>query len=129
MKRVTPQAPLPALGSFVAGPLGPLLGRDITLAVMDFAHSPEDEAFRAELRGWLDENLQAFFADYADDADRLNGSCCPRADIPNVSKAAKVARQNNFARCEAMRKTRARYLFNGCFTCLDPLSCKRLRSL
>jgi alkylation response protein AidB-like acyl-CoA dehydrogenase len=27
---------------------------------VDFAYTPEDEAFRAELRGWLDENLPPF---------------------------------------------------------------------
>ncbi len=30
---------------------------------MDFSYTPEDEAFRAELRGWLDENLPAFRAE------------------------------------------------------------------
>ncbi|MBA3653263.1 MAG: acyl-CoA dehydrogenase family protein [Actinobacteria bacterium] len=34
---------------------------------MDFAYLPEDDAFRAELRGWLDENLPKFFAEYGDD--------------------------------------------------------------
>jgi alkylation response protein AidB-like acyl-CoA dehydrogenase len=33
---------------------------------MDFAHSAEDEAFRAELRGWLDENLPRFFTLHQD---------------------------------------------------------------
>ena len=27
---------------------------------MDFAYTPEDEAFRSELREWLDENLREF---------------------------------------------------------------------
>jgi alkylation response protein AidB-like acyl-CoA dehydrogenase len=34
---------------------------------MDFAYTPEDEAFRDELRGWLDEHLPKFLADYAGD--------------------------------------------------------------
>jgi alkylation response protein AidB-like acyl-CoA dehydrogenase len=36
---------------------------------MDFAYLPEDDAFRAELRGWLDENLPRFFSEFSDDAD------------------------------------------------------------
>ncbi len=34
---------------------------------MDFAYLPEDDAFRAELRGWLDENLPKFFSEFGDD--------------------------------------------------------------
>jgi alkylation response protein AidB-like acyl-CoA dehydrogenase len=34
---------------------------------MDFAYEPEDEAFRADLRGWLEENLTKFFSEYADE--------------------------------------------------------------
>jgi alkylation response protein AidB-like acyl-CoA dehydrogenase len=34
---------------------------------MDFAYEPEDDAFRAELREWLDENLTKFFAEYEDE--------------------------------------------------------------
>jgi alkylation response protein AidB-like acyl-CoA dehydrogenase len=34
---------------------------------MDFAYEPEDDAFRAELRAWLDENLTKFFAEYGDE--------------------------------------------------------------
>jgi alkylation response protein AidB-like acyl-CoA dehydrogenase len=34
---------------------------------MDFAYEPEDEAFRAELRGWLEENLTKFFSEYEDE--------------------------------------------------------------
>lgn len=40
---------------------------------MDFAHSPEDEAFRAELRAWLDENVPAFFTDAGDEGDSGGG--------------------------------------------------------
>jgi hypothetical protein len=37
---------------------------------MDFALAPEDEAFRDELRAWLDEHLPPFLAseELADDA-------------------------------------------------------------
>jgi alkylation response protein AidB-like acyl-CoA dehydrogenase len=34
---------------------------------MDFAYEPEDDAFRAELREWLDENLTKFFSEYEDE--------------------------------------------------------------
>jgi alkylation response protein AidB-like acyl-CoA dehydrogenase len=34
---------------------------------MDFAYEPEDEAFRADLRGWLEENLVKFFAEFEDE--------------------------------------------------------------
>ncbi len=36
---------------------------------MDFAYSPEDIAFRDELRAWLDENLPKFLADWGGDED------------------------------------------------------------
>jgi alkylation response protein AidB-like acyl-CoA dehydrogenase len=37
---------------------------------VDFAHSPEDIAFRDELRAWLEENLPKFLADWGgDEAD------------------------------------------------------------
>ena len=38
---------------------------------MDFAFTPEDEAFRAELRDWLDENLRDF--NDASDVDHTKG--------------------------------------------------------
>src|SRR5687768_13329027 len=34
---------------------------------MDFAYTAEDEAFRQELRDWLDENLSKFLAEWADE--------------------------------------------------------------
>ncbi|MDQ1375322.1 MAG: hypothetical protein QOJ09_2660 [Actinomycetota bacterium] len=34
---------------------------------MDFAYEPEDDAFRAELRDWLEENLTKFFSEYSDE--------------------------------------------------------------
>lgn len=36
---------------------------------MDFAYSEKDEAFRAELRGWLDEELPKFLAEWSSDDD------------------------------------------------------------
>ena len=36
---------------------------------MDFAYTDEDEAFRAELLGWLDEHLQPFLDEWADTGD------------------------------------------------------------
>ena len=40
---------------------------------MDFAFTAEDEAFRDELRGWLDENLPKFLADWGADDDPGGG--------------------------------------------------------
>lgn len=36
---------------------------------MDFAYSPEDEAFRAELKSWLDEELPKFLVEWADSSE------------------------------------------------------------
>lgn len=36
---------------------------------MDFAYSERDEAFRAELRGWLDEELPKFLVEWSSDDD------------------------------------------------------------
>lgn len=36
---------------------------------MDFAYSEQDEAFRAELRGWLDEELPKFLTEWSSDDD------------------------------------------------------------
>jgi alkylation response protein AidB-like acyl-CoA dehydrogenase len=40
---------------------------------MDFSHTPEDEAFRDELRGWLEVNLPKFLADWGGDDDPGGG--------------------------------------------------------
>jgi alkylation response protein AidB-like acyl-CoA dehydrogenase len=40
---------------------------------MDFAYAPEDEAFRTELRNWLDENLPKFFSEHGDDGQAEDG--------------------------------------------------------
>ena len=34
---------------------------------MDFSHSESDEAFRAELVDWLDENLPKFLAEWSEE--------------------------------------------------------------
>ena len=36
---------------------------------MDFALAPEDEAFRSELRDWLDEHLPRFLAEWAEEKE------------------------------------------------------------
>ena len=41
---------------------------------MDFALAPEDEAFRAELRGWLDVELPAFLAEWGERDEPEGGS-------------------------------------------------------
>src|SRR5215468_11522080 len=41
---------------------------------MDFAYSPEDIAFRDELREWLEENLPKFLADWGGDEDLPSGA-------------------------------------------------------
>jgi hypothetical protein len=40
---------------------------------MDFSHTPEDEAFRDELRSWLEEHLPKFLADWGGDDDPGGG--------------------------------------------------------
>ena len=40
---------------------------------MDFSLAPEDEAFRDELRGWLDEHLEQFLIETDDDEQRVAG--------------------------------------------------------
>ena len=40
---------------------------------MDFCLHAEDEAFRDELRGWLDEHLPKFLADWGGDDDQSGG--------------------------------------------------------
>ena len=47
---------------------------------MDFAYSDEDEAFRAELREWLEENLPKFLADWdTSDDDSAEAAASPNA--------------------------------------------------
>ena len=59
---------------------------------MDFAYTPEDEAFRDELRGWLDEHLPKFLADWGADDDqsggRQGGGHRPHAGAPQGLAAA-----------------------------------------
>ncbi|MGH9096092.1 MAG: acyl-CoA dehydrogenase family protein, partial [Acidimicrobiales bacterium] len=40
---------------------------------MDFSLAPEDEAFRDELRGWLDEHLERFLIETDDEDQRAAG--------------------------------------------------------
>ena len=53
---------------------------------MDFAHEPEDEAFRDELRAWLDEHLPKFLADWGSDEDPGGGA--RRGHRPHARSAA-----------------------------------------
>ena len=48
---------------------------------MDFAHTREDEAFRDEYRGWLDEHLPAFLEEWSDEegADPGSGDAAERS--------------------------------------------------
>ena len=41
---------------------------------MDFALAPEDEAFRDELRGWLDVHLPKFLAEWGDKDESESGA-------------------------------------------------------
>ena len=49
---------------------------DVSFLGMDFAYTAEDEAFRAELVDWLDENLEKFLADWptGEDAEEAAGA-------------------------------------------------------
>ena len=49
---------------------------------MDFAYTDEDEAFRDELVGWLDEHLPKFLAEWSEDERRH------RDDADSASPAA-----------------------------------------
>jgi alkylation response protein AidB-like acyl-CoA dehydrogenase len=50
-----------------------------TVAAVDFALEPEDEAFRDELRAWLDEHLPPFLEkEELDDGARLSGTASQR---------------------------------------------------
>ena len=40
---------------------------------MDFAHTAQDEAFRDELTGWLDEHLPTFLAEWSEDREPPTG--------------------------------------------------------
>ncbi|MBV8691917.1 MAG: acyl-CoA dehydrogenase family protein, partial [Actinobacteria bacterium] len=40
---------------------------------MDFAYAPEDEAFRAELRAWLEDNVPKFFAEFGEEGADAEG--------------------------------------------------------
>ena len=50
---------------------------------MDFAFTPEDEAFRDELRAWLDEHLPKFLADWGGDDDQ---AAAERRHVASVSR-------------------------------------------
>jgi len=54
---------------------------------VDFADTPEDEAFRDELRGWLDENLPKFLAEFSADDDPGGGQVAGVARTQERRKA------------------------------------------
>ncbi len=54
---------------------------------MDFAHTAEDEAFRDELRGWLDEHLDPFLAEWSED-EAPSHDTAPEANGPAGGDAA-----------------------------------------
>ena len=55
---------------------------------MDFAYSAEDEAFRDELRAWLDENLPKFLADWGGDEDPGGGRAGGTASSVHAARSA-----------------------------------------
>jgi alkylation response protein AidB-like acyl-CoA dehydrogenase len=58
---------------------------------MDFAYSPEDIAFRDELRAWLEENLPKFLADWGGDEEIPSGAVASSGSAAPVGKAAAAA--------------------------------------
>jgi alkylation response protein AidB-like acyl-CoA dehydrogenase len=58
---------------------------------MDFAYSPEDITFRDEFRGWLEENLPKFLADWGGDEDLLPVAVASSGSAAAVGKAAAAA--------------------------------------
>ena len=55
---------------------------------MDFSHTPEDEAFRDELRSWLDVNLPKFLADWGGDDDP-GGGRLPAGNVARTQERRK----------------------------------------
>lgn len=53
---------------------------------MDFAYTPEDEAFRDELRTWLDEHLPKFRAEWADADDSDEAHDAPVGIMPSMER-------------------------------------------
>jgi len=60
---------------------------------VDFADTPEDIAFRDELRTWLDDNLPDFLADFSDDDD-LGGGQAAGSSRSNERRRAWQRRLN-----------------------------------
>jgi alkylation response protein AidB-like acyl-CoA dehydrogenase len=71
---------------------------------MDFAHTPEDEAFRTELRSWLEEHLPKFLADWGGDDEQAGG---------RNAGAAGGAKDAGIARTQDRRKDWQRRLNEG----------------
>ena len=58
---------------------------------MDFAYTAEDEAFRDELKAWLDEKLPKFLAEWSegDDEDASRWAARERMRVPVHSTTPK----------------------------------------
>lgn len=68
-------------------------------ALVDFSHTAEDEAFRAELRAWLDTHLPKFLAEWSSEDDDLAGGDAgdrgeggPDGDGPDGATASGIMR-------------------------------------
>jgi len=68
----------------------PVEGAGLVFAPMDFAFTPEDEVFRAELRSWLDGNLPAFRGHQDGQSDGL--------EAPQTDLTATMARRREWQR-------------------------------
>ncbi len=83
---------------------------------MDFSHTAEDEAFRAELAAWLDEHLPKFLADWGGDDDQgggRNAGVSSRSSIAGASGATTAEREAGIARTQERRKDWQRRLNEG----------------
>ncbi|MFZ4585075.1 MAG: acyl-CoA dehydrogenase family protein [Acidimicrobiia bacterium] len=73
---------------------------------MDFTFTPEDEAFRAELREWLDLNLPKFLEEWGDDGDAGGAQ-------GGFSAGFKSKGDKNFDRTQERRKSWQRRMNEG----------------
>ena len=82
---------------------------------MDFSYTAEDEAFREELRGWLDEHLPKFLADWGgdDDGGGRSSGAPSRSPVAGESAAAAAEREAGIARTQERRKDWQRRLNAG----------------
>lgn len=70
---------------------------------MDFAHSADDIAFRDELRGWLDENLPKFLAEWSDaEMDMADGGPAGHGIMRSMDRRRAWQRRLNEGRWAAI---------------------------